>query len=85
MLCRCALRSGFARVEATFVRVEQRTPEGALQTVRYRFTSEDLPALEALIREKHGVKEVITGYVGPVIGAHTGPGVLALFFMGKHR
>ena len=46
---------------------------------------EDAAALEKLIKEKHGVKEVITGYVGPVIGAHTGPGVLVLFFMGSHR
>ena len=46
---------------------------------------EDAAALEALIREKHGVKNVITGYVGPVIGAHTGPGVLVVFFMGSHR
>ena len=46
---------------------------------------EDAAALEALVREKHGVKNVITGYVGPVIGAHTGPGVLVVFFMGTHR
>ena len=46
---------------------------------------EDAAALEKLVKEKHGVKEVITGYVGPVIGAHTGPGVLVLFFMGSHR
>ena len=46
---------------------------------------EDAAALEALVREKTGVKNVITGYVGPVIGAHTGPGVLVLFFMGSHR
>ena len=46
---------------------------------------EDAAALEKLIREKHGVKNVITGYVGPVIGAHTGPGVLVVFFLGKHR
>ena len=46
---------------------------------------EDAAALEKLIKEKHGVKEVITGYVGPVIGAHTGPGVLVVFFMGTHR
>ena len=46
---------------------------------------EDAAALEALIREKHGVKHVITGYVGPVIGAHTGPGVLVVFFLGRHR
>ena len=46
---------------------------------------EDAAALEALVREKHGVKNIITGYVGPVIGAHTGPGVLVVFFMGSHR
>ncbi len=46
---------------------------------------EDAAALEALVKEQHGVKNVITGYVGPVIGAHTGPGVLVLFFLGQHR
>ena len=46
---------------------------------------EDAAALEAMVKEKCGVKNVITGYVGPVIGAHTGPGVLVLFFMGSHR
>jgi len=46
---------------------------------------EDAAALEGILKEKYGVKEVITGYVGPVIGAHTGPGVLVVFFMGKNR
>ena len=46
---------------------------------------EDAAALEAALKEKCGVKDVITGYVGPVIGAHTGPGVLVVFFMGKQR
>ena len=46
---------------------------------------EDAATLEAMLREKHDIKEVITGYVGPVIGAHTGPGVLVVFFMGTAR
>ena len=46
---------------------------------------EDAAALEALLREKHEIKEITTGYVGPVIGAHTGPGVLVVFFMGTQR
>ena len=46
---------------------------------------EDAAALAEILKAKHGVKEVITGYVGPVIGAHTGPGVLVVFFMGKNR
>ena len=47
--------------------------------------AEDAAALEAILKEKHGVKNVITGYVGPVIGAHTGPGVLVVFYMGSTR
>ena len=47
---------------------------------------EDAAVLEKLCREKcPGVKNVLTGYVGGVIGAHTGPGVLVVFFLGKHR
>jgi len=47
---------------------------------------EDAKALEAMVRERAPqVKNVYTGYVGPVIGAHTGPGVLVLFFMGDKR
>ena len=32
-----------------------------------------------------GVKEVMIYYVGAVIGSHSGPGTLALFFLGDHR
>ena len=46
---------------------------------------EDAAVLEALVKERCGVKNVITGYVGPVIGAHTGPGVLVVFFLGNER
>ena len=46
---------------------------------------EDAATLEAMLREKHPIREVVTGYVGPVIGAHTGPGVLVVFFMGSKR
>ena len=45
----------------------------------------DAEALANILKTKYGVKEVITGYVGPVIGAHTGPGVLVVFFMGQNR
>ncbi len=31
------------------------------------------------------MKEVIINNVGPVIGAHTGTGVVALFFLGRER
>ena len=46
---------------------------------------EDAQYLAQVLKEKYGVKEVIIGYVGAVIGSHAGPGVLALFFLGDHR
>ena len=46
---------------------------------------EDAQYLEKLVREKYGVKEVYTYYTGAVIGSHSGPGTLALFFLGTQR
>ncbi len=37
------------------------------------------------IKKRYGTKEIIINSIGPVIGAHTGPGCVALFFTGKHR
>ena len=37
------------------------------------------------IRALVPVKDIIINYVGPVIGAHTGPGVISVFFVGTHR
>ena len=37
------------------------------------------------VKKRLGVKEVVINYVGPVIGAHSGPGTLALFFLGSRR
>lgn len=39
--------------------------------------------LAAMIKEKFGVKEVLIEMVGAVIGAHAGPGTIALFFLNK--
>lgn len=37
------------------------------------------------IREKLGVKNIVVNYVDPVIGAHSGPGTMALFFLASSR
>ncbi len=46
---------------------------------------EDARWLGDYLKEHCGIKNVTVGYVGAVIGAHTGPGVLALFFLGNRR
>ena len=46
---------------------------------------EDAKYLEKILKEKYGVKEVVIGYVGAVIGSHAGPGGRALFLLGDHN
>ena len=46
---------------------------------------EDAEYLVELLKEQCKVKRVLINYVGAVIGSHSGPGTLALFFLGKER
>ncbi len=46
---------------------------------------EDAEYLEQLLRDEYGTKTDMIFDVGPVIGAHTGPGVVSLFFIGTER
>lgn len=54
-------------------------------TISHGDCAEDLDALKTMMEERFGVTKFITNYVDPVIGAHSGPGTLALFFMGDER
>ncbi len=38
-----------------------------------------------LMKERYLVKEVVYGMIGPIIGAHSGPGTIAVFFLGNQR
>lgn len=63
-----------------------RDPESEdMVTIAHGDCPEDAAALEKILREEYGVKNVHTGFVGPILGAHTGPGVLGLFHLGKAR
>ena len=37
------------------------------------------------LKARYGVKEVYINYIGPVIGSHTGPNTMGLFFFGTKR
>lgn len=45
----------------------------------------DAEKLAAMVRESIGPKEIVLNPIGPVIGAHSGPGTAALFFLGTKR
>ena len=46
---------------------------------------EDAQYVADQIKARYGTEEIIINSIGPVIGAHTGPGCVALFFTGTHR
>lgn len=46
---------------------------------------EDAQYLAKLVKERFGYEEFLINDVGPTIGAHSGPGTLALFFLGETR
>lgn len=46
---------------------------------------EDARYLAELVQSQLGVPRVTIGQIGPVIGSHSGPGTVALFFLGSHR
>lgn len=46
---------------------------------------EDVETLKTLLKDEYGVSVDLVVDVGSVIGAHSGPGTMALFFVGKER
>ena len=46
---------------------------------------EDAQMVAEMVKKRFGVDEVYINYVGPVIGAHSGPGTVALFYIGTER
>ncbi len=76
-----------ASIDAMVKKMQETAIEGANDTafICHGDCIEDAKYLEQQIKEKCGVKNVLIYYTGAVIGSHSGPGTLALFFLGDHR
>ncbi len=46
---------------------------------------EDAEYVAALVKERYGIEKVLINTIGATIGAHAGPGTVALFFLGDKR
>ncbi|CUH92043.1 DegV domain-containing protein CPE0026 [Herbinix luporum] len=46
---------------------------------------EDANYLASMIKQRLGIENFLINYVSPTIGSHSGPGTIALFFMGNSR
>lgn len=60
-------------------------PEQQTVFISHGDCPEEAEHLAELVKETFHPKEVMVGYIGPVIGAHSGPGTVALFFLADQR
>lgn len=58
-------------------------PEEQTVIIGHGDALDDALNLEKKVRQELNVQEVILTYIGPVIGSHTGPGMIGLAFMGS--
>jgi DegV family protein with EDD domain len=87
LISKAKVRGRKAAIEALAAKMAQLGTPGENDTVFicHGDCIQDARTLEAILKEKHGVKEVFIGYTGAVIGSHSGPGTLALFYLGTNR
>lgn len=76
-----------ASIDGLFKAMEETAVAPETQTVfiSHGDCEDEAMILADMIREKLGVADVKLGCIGPVIGAHSGPGTIALFFLGSKR
>lgn len=67
--------------------MEKRAVDPGEQTVfiSHGDCREDAELVAEEVRRRFGTGEIHINYVGPVIGSHSGPGTVALFFLGEPR
>ena len=46
---------------------------------------QDAQFVAGLVKERFGIDNIWINYICPTIGTHSGPGTVALFFMGESR
>jgi fatty acid-binding protein DegV len=59
--------------------------EGGKVYISHGDCMNDAQELAKIIKERYNAEVELITNVGTVIGAHSGPGTLALFFVGKER
>ncbi|MEA4911432.1 MAG: DegV family protein [Oscillospiraceae bacterium] len=81
------VRGRMASIDAMVAEMEKTAIEPQAQTVfiSHGDSPEDVQTLADKVRDTLHPKEIFINPIGPIIGAHSGPGTLALFFLGATR
>ena len=81
------VRGRKASIEEVFNNMKKSAidPQGQTVFISHGDCEEDALTLKKMVEKEFHPKEIKINAIGPVIGAHSGPGTLALFFLGTHR
>lgn len=76
-----------ASIQALADRMEQQIPgfDNREVFISHGDCQDDAEALAEMVRTRFGTDNILIAPIGPVIGTHSGPGTLALFFFGNPR
>ena len=80
-------RGRAASLKALVDKMEATAIDPANQTIfiSHGDSEADAKKVADMVKERFGVEVKVIDYVGPVIGCHSGPGTIALFFLGSER
>ena len=81
------VRGRKASLDALVAHMEKDAVDPASQTVfiSHGDCRADAEYVADLVREKFGTQDIRIHSIGPVIGSHSGPGTVALFYLGRTR
>ena len=82
---KAAGRKRSIRILADKIKQDIVEPEKQIILISHGDCHDEAQSLADMLKESLPVLDVRLSYVGSVIGAHTGPGVIAVFCMGKDR
>ena len=80
------VRGRKAAIQALFRHMQQTAlPDQETVMINHADCLPEAESLAERIRAEFHPKEVLIADLGPIIGAHTGPGLVTLFFLAEHR
>ena len=79
------VRGRKASIKALADRMEELVEDPSVVFISHGDCLAEAEELAEMVRARFHPQELHINYVGPVIGNHSGPGTMALFFLGKHR
>ena len=78
---RASIDTLFEKAKASMIKANEKM----VAFISHGDCEDDANYLAEKMKNELGFKEVLIGYVGSVIGSHSGPGTLALFHLGAER